>query len=167
MSYIFISDFDNTLTNSKGTLEQNTIIDIKKLNGNLVILTYKQYDKMLEIIEDNNISCDFFCVTSQKGIINNMLIESKIDHKLINKLLLNFSKYIYTAYTTDINNPYVINYQERLNSIYPNNYQITKFLNSNITSIIFAINHPHHTEFYNALNDLNLEYKILALSSIL
>lgn len=165
MSYIFISDFDNTLTNSKGILEQNTINDIKKIKGKLVILTYKQYDNMLEIIEDNNISCDFFCITSQKGFINNMLIESKIEHKLINKLLLNFSDYIYTAYTTDINMPYVINYQERLNSIYPKNYQITKFLNSDTTSIIFAVNHPQHSEFYKALNDLNLEYKILAFDT--
>lgn len=163
MRYIFISDFDNTLTNSKGILENNTIEDIKKLKNNrLCIISYARYDKINKIICENQINCDYFSITSQKGLINNKLIDSKLDYKHINKLILKFSNSIYTAYTTDDDNPYVINYQERLNSIYPKGYKIVNYLDSNINSIIFAINHPNHTNIYKALESLKLEYKILA-----
>lgn len=165
MKYIFISDFENTLTNTRGILTTKTINDIKKLNNKLFIITYSTYDEISNIIRKNSLNCDFFSIISQMGMINNKLESNKINHKILNTIIDEFSDYIYTAYTTDPLYSIVINFQERLTTLYPKNFLEVEVLEKDVANIIIAINHPHHTSLYEALEYNNLSYKILASDS--
>ena len=163
--FLAILDYDHTLTTNDGVLLDKTIMDINKfvLKNKLCILSEATFNELNEIIESHDLNCDFFSISSAKGKINNKLIFSSLNHNDLNFIINKYNNELYTAFFEDDNNSYVIKYQERLDLLYPKkNRQIITNISEDINSIIIAMNNINLENFYKDLDDLNLDYIILA-----
>ena len=158
-------DFDNTLTTNEGIILNETINDIKKyvINNKICIISNSSFNELNEFKNKNNLDISFYSLSNMKGLILNEILESELNYNLINDLFLKFKDYIYTAWSNDLLNSYIYNYQERLNFLYPKEKRIIiNNLEKNINYIIIAINIGIYDEFYEYLNELNLGYEIIA-----
>ncbi len=163
MYYCFM-DFDGTLTINNKNLNKEAINIINKylINNELCIITEENYDLIKEYLFTNNIKCDIASIGSNTLLFHNQLIKGNIPLIKIKKIFNLCKDNIYTAYLESINKTQIINYQERLDSIYPKiNREIINNPKEKANSIFLAINNSIKNLLINLLLELKIAYKIL------
>ena len=157
-------DFDGTLTINNNILNNEALDIINKYltNNELCIITEENYEIVKRYLEKNNIKCDIASLSSNILLFHNKIIKGNISLNII-KRIMNFCKdNIYTAYFESNNKTEIVNYQERLDSIYPkNNREIVCAPKRKANSIFLVINNTIKEQLINFLFELKVTYKIL------
>ncbi len=163
MYYCFM-DFDGTLTINNNILNNEALDIINKYltNNELCIITEENYEIVKKYLEKNNIECDIASLSSNILLFHNKIIKGNISLNIIKKIM-NFCKdNIYTAYFESNNKTEIVNYQERLDSIYPkNNREIVCTPKRKANSIFLVINNTIKEQLIDFLFELKVTYKIL------
>lgn len=168
MKYLIFADYDNTLA-INGNLSIKTINGILEItkNNKLCILSFSSFDDIINILNQNNINCDFFSFSSNKGIINNKTIINNISFEIINDLFNKFNPFIYTFYAQNEEKTYIKNYQERLSIMYPKkNQEIINKLDKDIESAFFAISIEESDNFNETVKKLGLDVLVIACDKL-
>lgn len=163
MYYCFM-DFDGTLTINNKNLNNEAIDIINKylIHNELCIITEESYEVVKKYLKDNNINCDIASIGSNTLLFHNQEITSFIPLNKIIQIINLCEGNIYTSYLESSNKTEIINYQERLDSIYPKlNRQIINTPSDKANSIFLAVNIAIKDKLINLLKDLELSYKIL------
>lgn len=161
MYYCFM-DYDGTLTSNNRNLNKEEIEILNKylINNELCIITEEKYDKIKDYLDFNGIKCDIASLGSSILLFKNKLINSKIQYEKIMDIYNLCKDDIYTAYFEYENKIEIINYQERLEALYPNiNREYVKIPSNKCNYIFIAINISLKNELINLLKNLNLSYK--------
>lgn len=160
MYYCFM-DFDGTLTSNKRNLniEEKEILNKYLIDNELCIITEEKYNFIKEYLVNNNISCDIASTGSGILLFKNKLINPKISYDLVMDIYNLCKNNIYTAYFEYENKAEIINYQERLEILYPKNNSVFVNIPSNeCNSIFIAIDIKLKESLIELINNLNLSY---------
>lgn len=155
-------DFDSTFTfnNKDINYEDKIILDNYLKKNEMIIITEDKYSDIYNYLEKNNIKCDIASLGSDILLFHNKLIINTIPLYITNKLLDKVNNNnIYTAYFEYEDSVEIINYQERLEVLYPKlNRSYVERPTKDAISIFIAININIKDEFIKLINELNLKY---------
>ncbi len=158
-------DFDGTLVDDNKEIKKEHLKMLNDflVNNNICIVSSEPYQSLLNFKNKYNLNIDLFSSSSGISNINGELIINNLPASIINLLFETFNNDIYTAYGETLDKSYVYKYQERLEALYPkNNREIITNLEDDIPSFTFAIQNNITNDFIELLNQLNIDYKILA-----
>ena len=165
MSYVVLMDFDGTLVNDNKEIRNDHLNILKNflLNNKICIVSSEPYQSLLNFKNKYNLNIDIFSSSSGISTINGETIINNLPSSVINLLFETFENNIYTAYGESLDKSFVYNYQERLEALYPKqNREIITNLEYDVSSFTFAISNTITNEFIELLNQLNIDYKIIA-----
>lgn len=158
-------DFDNTLTNNKGIVLEDTILDIKKYtkDNKICIISNSSFNELNKFKCDYSLDISFFSLNNLMGSIDNKLYYSNIKFEKINEIIDDFKDYIYTIWSSNSFNSFIYNYQERLNFFYPKeDRMIFEKLDKDLPYLCIALNKGNDVLFFKKIKELNLCYEIIA-----
>ena len=133
-------DFDGTLTSNFRNLNQmeKEILNNYLKNNELCIITEEKYEIIKDYLTNNGISCDIAAIGSNTLLFKNKIIKPSIEYD---------------------NRIEIINYQERLEPLYPKiNREIVEFPSGECNSIFIAISIILKKSLIDLLNNINLSY---------
>ncbi len=165
MSYVVLMDFDGTLVNDNKEIRNDHLNILKNflLNNKICIVSSEPYQSLLNFKNKYNLNIDIFSSSSGISTINGETIINNLPSSVINLLFETFENSIYTAYGESLDKSFVYNYQERLEALYPKqNRETITYLEYDVSSFTFAISNTITNEFIELLNQLNIDYKIIA-----
>jgi HAD superfamily hydrolase (TIGR01484 family) len=158
-------DFDGTLVNDNKEIRNDHLNILKNflLNNKICIVSSEPYQSLLNFKNKYNLNIDIFSSSSGISTINGETIINNLPSSVINLLFETFENSIYTAYGESLDKSFVYNYQERLEALYPKqNRETITYLEYDVSSFTFAISNTITNEFIELLNQLNIDYKIIA-----
>ena len=135
-------DFDGTLTSNFRNLNQmeKEILNNYLKNNELCIITEEKYEIIKDYLTNNGISCDIAAIGSNTLLFKNKIIKPSIEYDKVISIYKLAKNDIYTAYFEYDNRIEIINYQERLEPLYPKiNREIVEFPSGECNSIFIAI----------------------------
>ena len=165
MSYALLSDFDGTFVNDRMELDSYSLSFINEFlkENKICIVSTTSYSFLNDFTKRYNINCDIYSLSSGIARINDNVIMSLIPKKVINNFFTKYNDYIYTAYSESDKETYIFHYHERLDLLYPKvNRKIIDELPCDIPSLTIAISKNKITSFYEDLENLELNYRIIA-----
>ncbi len=160
MYYCFM-DFDGTLTSNFRNLNQmeKEILNNYLKNNELCIITEEKYEIIKDYLKNNGISCDIAAIGSNTLLFKNEIIKPSIEYDKVIRIYKLAKNDIYTAYFEYDNRTEIINYQERLEPLYPKiNREIVEFPSGECNSIFIAISIILKNSLIDLLNNINLSY---------
>lgn len=163
--YTILCDFDGTLVMDNGQIDPNYLELLHNIcnTNHLCIVSSSSFDILNKFKEKYNLKLDIFSSSSNIALVDNEIIVNKISSIIINTLLDQFNRQIYTAYSEDNNNTLIFKFQDRLDLFYPKlNREIINKVSSDRPSFTFVIANEASDKFKDKIRALHLSYKSLA-----
>ena len=164
--YSILSDFDGTLIRSDGSIDKNDLVLLKEIiekGNNVCIVSSSSYNSLLDFKSKYDLNVDI--VSSSSGIaqINNKIITNLIPKILINRLILEYNEFIYTAFGEFNEKAFIFKYHERIKILYPKKESyISDKLEFDLPSITFVIKKTAAMKFIKKIESLELNYRVIS-----
>ena len=159
--YTLVYDFDGTFKNPTG-ISNEAIKILKKFMKNkdnrILIVSESPIEDLIDYTKNIPVRIDLFSVSSSAFFYNGKMLYEVVTKEFIEYVNKKFKDDIYTAYGGGLKNNYIYSYQERLESIYPKNFDTTI---TDLSYYIVAINTKKKDKLIEHIVRCNLSYDIL------
>ena len=166
--YTILCDFDGTLVMDNGEIDPNYLDMLHSIcnNNHLCLVSSSSFDTLTKFKNKYNLKLDIFSSSSNITEVDGEIRVNKISSVIINTLIEQFNRSIYTAYSEGSEDTLIYKFQDRLDLFYPKKHRliINKVL-SDRPSFTFVIANEARDKFVDKIRQLHLVFKSVAKDS--
>ena len=163
--YSILCDYDGTIINDNNSIDEKYIDMLKDICDNNIffLLSSSSYNELINFKNKYSLNINIYSLSSNIMYINNEVKFTGLSKYIINTLINDYNRYIYTAYSESANDTLIYRFQDRLDMFYPkNNRKNIIHVDDDRPSVTFVLDNRITEDFYKRIHRFHLGYQSIA-----